>query len=181
MEINRGQKIVAVSEVYGINMSKLRLSTYLEVLSCLTDAEFNLACEKIMKDEKLTRFPLPAQFIATARPTVDPRVAAIESLDRIKMAVNKFGWPNPDQAQEFLTEQEWGFVCRRGGWMSLCQNESNNLHNTTVYAQMRDALYSEHKMASQGFSYALPGGESKEQLDAGNVRTFSNKLIKGMD
>lgn len=182
------QVIISLSELYGIKMTKLRLDAYLFALEELTAKEIKTAFEKLLKDPSMTRMPLPAQILQTARPTKDPKTAAIESMDRIREAVKRYGWAQPSKAMDYLSDQEWSFVCRRGGWEQLCGNPENNINDPIIYAQMRDALASENVMAKQGFKYTSSVGSSDRaelpkgrdgQVDHGMVS--AKTLLNGMN
>lgn len=157
------QTILALAEIYGIKMTELRLNGYMTVLKDLTADELKTAFNRILEDENRERFPLPAQIKAMARPTIDPRDAAIESLDRLRQAVVKHGWPKPEEARKFLTSQEWAFVERRGGWAHFCGSEENNFNEPVIYAQMRDALQAENRTKVKGLTYmALSEAQSQQ-------------------
>ena len=122
--------------------------------------------------------PTPAQILYAANPVMDSKTKAIESLDRILIAVKKYGYPNPKEAQVFLTPKEWEFVSRRGGWEKICQSPENNLRDPIVYAQARESIQAEHSTASKGLSYALPASPETNQVfkEINNIKTIKGSI-----
>lgn len=174
--------VVELAEIYGVNMSEIRLNAYVRPLAKLREDQLIKARDRIVGNPKITRMPLPAQIIEAANPAANPRAKAIESLDRIKSAIRKFGWPQAGKAKEFLSEQEWRFIERRGGWGELCGNPSLNINDPSAYAQMRDALESENQHVQLGIEgYALPESEKRQIAEAREQFKMPEISIKSLD
>lgn len=116
------------------------------------------------KRPNCVRMPTPGDLLGILKPQLNPREEAIRRLAKIKESVRKFGWPSPGKAKEYLGEIIWRDVERMGGWKHLCESPDLNLHDSIIYAQVRDGLSSSVQAERSGIDYeakALPGAENK--------------------
>lgn len=155
--------LTSMAEFYGEPLTETRLKMYLQILKPFSLAEVKAGCQKCMENSKIYRMPLPAVMIEAIRGQRDPKDMALESLDRIRNAIRVYGWQQSEKAKEYLSDDEWSFVCRRGGWQRLCSDRENNLNDTSVYAQMRDSLTTQYRNIQAGHGHAeLPSGDSQK-------------------
>lgn len=133
-ELKKGIAITA--SYYGRDLLSEAIQFMAEDLSDLPFAKVSEAYLRYRRDPKNRTMPLPAQIRAIVQPTPDPEAEARAILDRIITAVNKFGWPQGEQARAFIGELGWRVVQFNGGWTELCQ--SNFIHNPGLLAQARN-------------------------------------------
>lgn len=114
-----------------------------EVVSLMVDDLQDLPYEKVVKayqtirkDPKTQGFPLPAKIRAIVEPVPTPEAEGREAVERIKLAIAKFGWPQGAAAKEFIGPIGWRIVEGMGGWMRVC--ESDFIHNPGLLAQARN-------------------------------------------
>jgi VCBS repeat-containing protein len=125
-------------EYYNRQMSKQALQMMVEDLSDLSFTEVNLAMTTYRRDPKNFTFPLPAKLRDIVNPSQSIDGMANEAASRIRSAIGKFGWPNPQQAKEYVGELGWLVVERSGGWQYVCENHGVDLNQLTFHAQARD-------------------------------------------
>ena len=159
--MTRRQSLVALAELLDTKISKFKLDLYLDAVKDLSDDEFKAGYNELVLNFSYGRFPTPAEFRSAARPRLTPRQESIQILDRVKIAVRRFGWPQPELAKEFLGDMAWSFVERNGGWEHVCSDPNANVNDSTRYAQMRDACEAHVSAIRSGIDYdALPGSSS---------------------
>lgn len=114
-------------------------------------------------DPKNTVFPSPAKLQPYLRPVANDESTAIEAVNRILTAVNKFGYPNATEARAFVGEAGWNVVRDYGGWEILCQNLGVELSEQTFRAQARESIKAKINLQRAGLlgqPLALPGGSA---------------------
>lgn len=105
----------------------------------LDDLNFESVSEgylKYRRNPKNKFFPLPAQIRDIVAPEETTESGAREQIALIKLAIEKFGWPEPLKAEEFMGPIAWQIVKEHGGWQRMC--ESNFFHNSGLLAQARN-------------------------------------------
>lgn len=168
--------IILTANYYGKQLNPMVLEMYVEDLEAFDEVAVISAYRSYRKDPKNKFFPLPAQIIEIMSPQASDEAQAIESVNRIILAITKFGYPNPDEAKEFIGDMGWLVVRDYGGWESLCQNMGVEYSEQTFRAQARDSIKSKINLSKAGMlgtPLALPTSE-KESL---NAPTDIQKLI----
>lgn len=120
-------------------------------------------------DQKNTTFPAPAKLQPYLRPVATDEAQAIESVNRIMLAITKFGYTRGPEARAFVGELGWSVVKDYGGWETFCQNMGVELSEQTFRAQARDSLKSKINLQRAGLlgtPLALPGSEQPAALEA---------------
>lgn len=169
-----GERWIGLAQMYGKEVTKSALTIMLTSIEDLDPAKVLQALDKWAVNSKLARHPFPAELRELINPKVENRDLAIETTQRIRQAVSKFGWPNPDQARAFIGEEGWVAVSRMGGWQWLCQNLGVEIPEHAFIAQTRDALNSRLNLESAGIDTSKPAIEQ-----AKNSGSFAD-LIKGI-
>ena len=93
------------------------------------------AYETIRRDPKTQAFPIPAKIRGLIKPTPDPEAEGREIVDRVVIAITKFGYSQFQAAMAFIGPIGKRIVNAHGGWTALC--ESNFIHNPAMIAQAR--------------------------------------------
>lgn len=158
------ETLMALAEVCGEELSEIRLKTYLFALKDLSHDELKQGVFKLMNDPSLTRFPMPGKIVEAARPNSTVDEDAKEAAGRIVAAVSKFGYPNRQEAREYIGELGWQVVEMQGGWSHLCESMTDR-QIPILQAQFRDLAKTVHKkseIGKLGEAPALP--ESKLKL-----------------
>lgn len=171
--------LVGLAEVYGTTLSDQRLQLYADLLSDIPFPVLTEAARAIMRDPNIRQFPLPAQIREKAMPGANPEHEAIEAVNRIVEAMNRFGWPDPTGARAFIGELGWMVVERSGGWSLLCEGVTMD-QLPSYRAQWRElakALYGRAQRGDTEPPTIGPGGRDPRKL----VDTVTNKLklVKG--
>lgn len=69
----------------------------------------------------------------------DDRSKATELANRVWDAIERFGYAQPEDAEQYLGPIGWAFVNNSGRWVSICSIEGER---TTYIAQWRDSIMS---------------------------------------
>ena len=131
--------IIKNSMFYRDPLPDEMVQMHAEDLSDLPIDKITAAYSALRRIPKTRSMPLPADVRALIEPS-EPTTAADEAriiAAKIMSAVAKFGWPNQNEAKQFLGELCWEVVKLQGGWPRLCEalNEGNM---GTSQAQLRD-------------------------------------------
>lgn len=124
-----------IGELHGRTLSK-------DTLITLTNSFSDLPFDAVFKEMgnwflNGTHFPLPAHIRAKLSPTITDKDEAIDAVNRIIAAVSLYGYPNLEQAKNYIGELGWEVVKRFGGWTRLCETlDSEN--EGMIRAQMRE-------------------------------------------
>jgi len=135
---NLKKLIIHVAEYYDRDIKPAAVLMMANDLKEYPLDEINQAYEKYRKADKLFKFPMPAQIIAIMCPEPSEENLAREIASKISQAVTKFGWPNADDAKNYIGEIGWRVVERRGGWSYICQNLGVSIDPMTFEAQSRE-------------------------------------------
>lgn len=150
-----GKKITSSAAFYGkMDLTKEQISLQIDVM---VEHFGRDGLEKILNaidsyvfDSKNKTFFSPA----TLRPYLNPELSvdakANEVANRIRSAIGKYGWPNPNEARAYIGELGWKVVDRAGGWSYICENHGLDLNPLTFFAQSRDSAKALLESASIG-------------------------------
>jgi hypothetical protein len=181
-----GILLTGLAEVYGEKLGLDRLRLYLSALSDLTTEQLEEAINEIMRDPRVTRFPLPAAIRARVKPGDDVDSMAIEAANRIWEALARCGHNNPGSAREFIGELGWAVVQRQGGWGEAFSMQTETSDVVGLKAQWRElakALHARAKAGTLDAPPALPGRSDtygvlrKSSIDGGERL---RELVKGI-
>lgn len=139
-----GAKITHAAVYFGKNdLSKEQASVLIDVLTYSFAADgfekILTAIDRYVADPKNKIFFSPATLRPYLNPELSSDAKAIEVANRIRAAIGKFGWPNPNDARAYIGELGWKVVERAGGWAYLCENHGLDLNPLTFFAQSRDS------------------------------------------
>lgn len=110
---------------------------------------FKTAISLYIQDSKNKFMFSPATLKPYLHPELSPEAKANEVASRIRSAIGKFGWCNPNEARTYIGELGWKIVERSGGWNYICENHGLDLNPLTFHAQARDqvkALLETHQL-----------------------------------
>lgn len=177
------EMIILTANEYQRTMNAQLLAIYLEDFKNFDEDQVINAFRQYRKDSKNNFFPRPAQIIELIQPTASPEAQAIESVNRILLAINRFGYPNPTEAKEFIGELGWLVVKDYGGWDSLCANMGVEYSEQTFRAQARDSIKSKMNLAKAGVlnqPIGLTGREETKSLNApqGGIAGLISSTVK---
>lgn len=124
------------------------------------------------------RFPSIADLARLIVPSVSDEDQAVEAAGRVIQAIDKFGWNNQREAEQFCGEVAWYVVNRNGGWVSLCEGAlSRNI--PTMKAQFREMALSAIRRNRAGTLSVAPSFEKNKTDSAVALRPIS-ELIKSI-
>jgi hypothetical protein len=137
-----GEFWIGLAQMYGKDIPQIALKIMLDAVSDISGNEIMIALEEWSKNSKQNRHPLPGELREILRKELSIDAKANESANKIRQAITKFGWPEPDKAKEFMGDLAWAIVIRFGGWQYICQNHGVDLNPLTFHAQARDSAKS---------------------------------------
>jgi hypothetical protein len=109
----------------------------------LEDLPFNLTMQGLSMyrlDKKNRTWPRIGDLRAYADPSpIDSREQASEIAQKCFGAIRKFGWTKSQEAREFIGEEGWEVIQRRGGWQAHCESTLER-EVPILTAQFRDSL-----------------------------------------
>ena len=167
-----GVTLSYLCEYYNKTLSKPALSMMVEDLSDLPFEEVMKAIQSVRRDPKITQFPLPAKIREIINPTQSLDGIANETASRIRAAITKFGWPNPEDAKSYIGDLGWKIVERAGGWMYVCENHGLDLNPLTFHAQARD------QAKALVETYNTDGYDQPLMLDKINTPKLFENIVK---
>jgi hypothetical protein len=150
-----GKKITETAVYYGKN--DLSKDQAVAMINVMENHFGNESLEKILTAiDRYVLDPKNKVFLspATLRPYLNPELStdakANEVANRIRAAIGKYGWPNPNDARAYIGELGWKVVERAGGWSYICENHGLDLNPLTFFAQSRDSAKAIMESASIG-------------------------------
>lgn len=161
--------VVALAESYGRTLSKNVLNAYCCVLSDLSDTEvrslFNAALIQF------SRFPSPKELRELARPTDGGR----EIAEKIWAAIPRYGYPNGDEAREFMGPDAWAIVQNMGGWYHVCEGAyvQNKGHWIAQTRDLADSMLQRGAIERENRRAALASTDA--------VARLASKTVKGIE
>jgi hypothetical protein len=161
--MRRVKEIIALTAAYyGQAISNEVLLMYADDLSDLPEHEVVAAYQAYRRNPKNTRMPLPAQIRSLVEPEMDADALAKEIAARISGAIVKFGYPNGQEAKEYIGEVGWQAVQRQGGWSYICQNHGVSINPGTFQAQVREQVKTHLTHGSAAIEQAIRIGASPQ-------------------
>lgn len=131
--------ISAMSQYFGHPLSDEVIKMYADDLADLDHEEVMKTLQKIRRDPKTSRFPLPSLIRAKIDPQDSPEGLAREIAAKMIGAVSKYGWNNTERAKEYIGPIGWKLIGHLGGWEEF--NRIVSYENiTTLQAQIREML-----------------------------------------
>jgi hypothetical protein len=120
-ELKQLKKIIFVTaEFYGKSLIPEVIQMYASDLKDLDFQKVELAYEKYRKDPRHKFSPMPAEIRQIVHPELTPENVAIDIADRVWRAIQRFGYTNPADAEDFIGPVGWKVV--GPDWISLCQH-----------------------------------------------------------
>lgn len=140
-----GNKITEAAFFYGkTDLSKEQASALISVMEkfLMVDGFEALikAIDRYVADTKNKTFFSPATLRPYLNPELSPEAKANEVASRIRSAVGKFGWCNPEEARAYIGGLGWLAIDRAGGWQYVCENLGIDLNVLTFHAQIREQV-----------------------------------------
>lgn len=130
-----GKVITATAMYYQRQITTEVVSMMVSDLEDLPFEKVVKAYETLRRDPKTQGFPLPAKIRGVVAPTPTVETEARDVIEKIKIAIGKFGYMRGEEARAYVGEIGWQIVRGLGGWMAVCQ--SNFIHNSALIAQAR--------------------------------------------
>ena len=181
-----GRKLTEIALLYGKDLTKDQVTGFINaLLNFMPDTFENYlrACDAYAQDPKNKFFPAPVALRSYLKPEASPDAVANEVASRIRQAISKFGWPNPEDAKVYIGELGWKVVERSGGWTYLCENHGVELSPLTYFAQSRDLAKSMIETSNVGtfdMPVALPMNRTDQRSISDRVNEQRNNLIQFM-
>lgn len=134
--------IINTASYYNHTMRPEVLKMYAEDLEDLDPAAVIAAYKAYRRNPKNRTMPLPAQIRDVVCPTVDPEAMARELSGRSVKAIALFGWPQPEQARNYMGEHAWTAIEHSGGWAHFCREHGVSIDPGVFLAQARETIKS---------------------------------------
>ena len=142
--------LVAMALYYGQEIADAALGLYVEDLEDLALADVQRVLRELRRDPKTTRMPLPAVVRARIVPeAMSDEDLAIEAVNRIFEAVARWGWNNAARAKLMIGELGWKVVEMDGGWLTVCQELTED-NKGTFRAQWKGLALVQIRRAKAG-------------------------------
>ncbi len=171
------KKIISTaSAYYGKQLTDEAIRMYADDLSDLDYFKVFRAMQSYRLDTKNRQMFLPANIREIVNPNPAAKDLARVTAIRIREAVGKFGWPNPEEAEAFIGHEGWKYVERFGGWKHLCENLGVDIQETTFLAQARDAIESTINLQRAGLDMDKPALGQVKELQQGRVDSVIKQL-----
>lgn len=125
---------------YGLEMSAERLSLILNHWMATNISPHLLidAYKRFTEVSKFNRFPTPAEIYGMIDPELSVEDEANLIATKIRQAISRCGYADPEGARKFIGDVGWNIVIRFGGWLYICENHGELLNPSTFHAQCRD-------------------------------------------
>lgn len=132
--------ILGLAEIFGVELTEIRLRLYAEILGDLPIADVNAAIKCILADPSVKFFPLPAVIRQRAEEKTTIADATQELLSRALTAVVRFGYPDPAGARAYVGPHVWEALPGASGWDEFCRAGDDGGGVTTARAQLRERI-----------------------------------------
>ncbi len=144
--------LLDMARFYGHELDKRQLEMYVQVLTQFDEDKVLHEARAYMFDVKNNKFPIPPHKIMAKHMPQAPtdENLSVEVAARVRQAISKFGWNNPEEAEKFIGDIGWGIVLRYGGWLHLCQNLGVTIAEGTFQAQVRELCKSHMQLSRSG-------------------------------
>lgn len=124
--------LLNAADAFGIEFTPNRLNAYVEGLTHLNVENYRALYHAIVTT--FDRYPTVKQICDVAQANEN---APLLNANKILEAVVRFGWPNAQEAAEWLGPERWKIVQMLGGWSHLCET-ANTKQKGILTAQIRD-------------------------------------------
>lgn len=168
----RGKFWVYVYEYHRSDINTAQASAYIKDTESYNLNQLNFAWSQWRREN--TRPPMPSDLIKILEPAANKDLIAREIAARIVGAVTKFGWPNGQNAKEFIGSDGWVVVNKMGGWSYICGAMGSTLDPNQFQAQAREIIKGQLEFGEQQITNAI-SGNSKPQIASTNK--LVNKLV----
>lgn len=171
-----GEYWLALAQMYGKDFSKMTLKISLDSVNDLNFQDVINFLSEWPKTTKSQRAPFPSEIRENILKKASVDSIANESATRIRLAIKKYGWPDPENARNYIGEIGWSVVERCGGWEYVCENHGVDLNPLTFHAQARDIAKAIIDLNSTGNLNNTPMLENKDvkMLDI-KIKTIGEK------
>ncbi len=162
--------LVHMGEYHGKQLSDPHLKMYAEDYKGHESGHIEKAWAEYRKTSKV--FPLPCEILQILNPKPCAKTQAVVAVENIHLAITKFGYNNPQEAQEFMGDLAWSLVEGSGGWRHICEN-SWSRDKSSKNAQWRDLAIAKIERGEMGLTDqapALPAGNKVLALVAGTIK-----------
>lgn len=158
--------LIEMGRFYREDLDQRQLEMYVNVLSQFPESAVLEAGRAYIRDPNNTRFPIPPHKIMVDHmpQKADVKDIARNTAMRIKESVSKFGWPNGEEARQYIGEEGWRCVLQMGGWNHLCENLGSSIPESMFIAQARDAIESNLRLQKAGIDPTQPAIEAKQSM-----------------
>ncbi len=169
------ETLAVMAEITGKTFSQTAI---VHMVQAMDDLEFDAVMRTLSvwgRTEKI--FPHPADIREKVKPEVTSKDDAQDVANLVIAAVSKFGYTNPQLAEEYMGSLGWETVRRMGGWRHLC--ETLDFKNEGVMrAQIRDYAETVRRKAIGG---KLEKPPELPSLANSYVQTIVGNSMKGID
>lgn len=165
---------------YGLEMSETRLSLILNHWMATNIAPHLLidAYKRFTEVSKFNRFPTPAEIYGMIKPELSVEDESNLIATKIRQAISKCGYADPEGARRFIGEVGWNIVRRFGGWVYICENHGDLLNPLTFHAQCRDITKAEINSYSARPKYVeIESGQRPVEIEQQRTEKDLLKLI----
>ena len=168
--MNTKQEIIAtygqLAMIYGKQLSPQALVLMVDSLDDLAPGDVLRVLREWVKRNK--SFPMPSDLREAITPVVSDLDDGRDIASRVIKSIARYGWNNPEAAKNYIGEIGWECVSRMGGWVTLCQELSDENRGILV-AHIRDLAVTLKKKSIAGtindplnFPNQLPDGSSRD-------------------
>lgn len=139
--------LIGLATIAGKELNEFALEAFMDALS---DLDGEAVLESLKNWTRTNKgFPYPADIREKVMPEIKPEDDAQDVANLVIAAVGRFGYTNPDRAQEHVGELGWETITRMGGWKHLCET-LNHQNENTYRAQIRDYASAVRRRAMRG-------------------------------
>lgn len=150
---------------YDVQMSEVKLKILAEELVDLPIEQVIRAYDFFRREPNRRQMPMPADVRARVAPShITNDQFALEASNKIVEAMSKFGWTNPERAEQFMGPIGWEVVKREGGWAQICERTKNE-DLPILKAQWRELAKVVAVRQAQGSERTAIGNEGHAQLE----------------
>lgn len=135
-----GRTWVDVARMYGKELQPGTLRIMLDAVVDLDPDRVLAELRRWVQESRRMTFPLPGELRHMIIPQVDPDAMAREIAGRCVDAIKRFGWPQPENAREYIGEHGWTAIEHSGGWMHFCREHGVGIDPGIFSAQARETI-----------------------------------------
>lgn len=175
-----GEQILQTAFWYGLEIDRNRLSLILNHWMATNIAPHLLidAYKRFTEVSKFNRFPTPAEIYGMIKPELSVDDEANLIATKIRQAISRCGYADPEGARKFIGEVGWNIVRRFGGWTYICENHGDLLNPLTFHAQCRDITKAEINSYSARPKYVeIESGQKSYEIEHSKSEKELLKII----